>query len=101
MWNVYIVLYKDGSFYTGIATDIIERIKRHNSGKGAKYTRSRRPVELLYAEEFDTKTEAIKKEIEIKGLSRENKKRLIRLGLGQRFSLVAQESRGLLGINSA
>jgi len=89
MWYVYILRCKDDSFYTGISVDVEKRVKRHNSPKGAKYTRTRRPVELLYTEKFNTKIEAIKREIEIKRFSRENKRRLIKFGLGQRFSLVA------------
>jgi putative endonuclease len=85
MWYVYILRCKDGSFYTGISVDVEKRLERHNNSKGAKYTRARRPVELLYAEKFDTKIEAIKREIEIKSFSRENKIKLIKFGLGQRF----------------
>ena len=63
----YIVKCCDNTLYTGWT---------HNSGKGAKYTRSRRPVELIYAERFDTKQEAMRREWEIKQLSREEKLRL-------------------------
>lgn len=76
-WNVYIVRCSDDSFYTGITTDLKERIERHNSGDGAKYTRSRRPVSLIYEKKVASKSEAKRKEIEIKALSRENKERLI------------------------
>ena len=57
----YIVRCKDGSLYTGWTNDIEKRIKAHNEGKGAKYTKSRRPVKLVYYEEFQTKEEAMKR----------------------------------------
>lgn len=72
----YIVKCCDNTLYTGWTTDLDRRIEAHNSGKGAKYTRSRRPVELVYAECFDTKQEAMRREWEIKQLSREKKLRL-------------------------
>ena len=72
----YIVKCCDNTLYTGWTTDLDRRIEAHNSGKGAKYTRSRRPVELIYAERFDTKQEAMRREWEIKQLSREEKLRL-------------------------
>ena len=72
----YIVKCCDNTLYTGWTTDLDRRIEAHNSGKGAKYTRSRRPVELIYAERFDTKQEAMRREWEIKQLSRKEKLRL-------------------------
>ena len=84
MWHVYIVQCSDGSLYTGSTTDIEARLKRHNAGKASKYTRSRRPVALVYTEEFDDRPTALSREIEIKNFGVENKKRLIRFGLGQR-----------------
>ena len=72
----YIVRCCDNTLYTGWTTDLDRRMEAHNSGKGAKYTRSRRPVELIYAERFDTKQEALRREWEIKQLSREEKLRL-------------------------
>ena len=59
---VYILRCKDDTFYCGWTTDLTERIVAHNSGKGAKYTRSRRPVELEYYEEYDSKHEAMSRE---------------------------------------
>ena len=58
----YIVRCCDNTLYTGWTTDLDRRMEAHNSGKGAKYTRSRRPVELIYAERFDTKQEAMRRE---------------------------------------
>jgi len=88
IWYVYILRCNDDSFYTGISTNVGERLLRHNNGKGSKYTRSRRPVELAYMEKFQTKSQALKREIEIKKLSVENKKKLIKFGIGQRFPSV-------------
>jgi putative endonuclease len=76
-WYIYILKCADGSFYTGITTNLVERVKRHNSGDGAKYTRSRRPVTLVYSERIGLKSEAKVKEIEIKSLSRKNKEDII------------------------
>lgn len=73
----YIVKCRDGSLYTGWTTDLDKRVACHNAGKGAKYTRARRPVELIYFEEFKTKEEAMRRECEIKRLSRKKKEELI------------------------
>lgn len=73
----YIVKCNDGTFYTGWTTNLEKRIEVHNSGKGAKYTKSRRPVELVYSEEFPTKEEAMRREYEIKQLPRRKKENLI------------------------
>lgn len=74
----YMVRCRDGSLYTGWTTDVERRIKEHNEGKGAKYTHSRRPVELVYYEIFETKVEAMRREYAIKQLSREEKEMLIK-----------------------
>lgn len=74
---VYILRCADGTFYTGWTTDPERRTKVHNSGKGAKYTRARRPVELIYYEEFDDKIEAQRREWAIKQLTRAEKEELI------------------------
>ena len=75
---VYILRCSDGTFYTGYTTDPERRARVHNSGKGAKYTRSRRPVELIYTEEYDDKTEAQRREYAIKQLTRAEKEQLIK-----------------------
>lgn len=76
-WVLYIVRCKDNSLYTGITIDLKKRIKLHNQGKGAKYTRSRKPVRLLYSETCKNESNAKKREIKIKKLSRKNKLMLI------------------------
>ena len=73
----YIVRCSDGTLYTGWTTDVERRVRTHNSGKGAKYTRSRLPVTLVYYETYPTKQEAMRREWEIKQLTREEKERLI------------------------
>ena len=74
---VYILRCADGTFYTGWTTDVEKRVETHNSGNGAKYTRSRRPVELVYTEEFGDKIEAQHRERAIKKLTRTEKEKLI------------------------
>lgn len=73
----YMLLCKDGSLYTGWTNHIRKRLADHNSGKGAKYTRGRGPVELVYLELSDTKQEAMQKEFAYKKLTREEKEQLI------------------------
>ena len=74
---VYILKCCDNTLYTGWTTSLEKRLKTHNSGKGAKYTKSRLPVEIVYFEEFDNKIDAMKREYAIKQLSRQEKLRLI------------------------
>jgi putative endonuclease len=78
-WNVYIVRCADGSLYTGIATDIERRMAEHNSDDtlGAKYTRGRRPVKLVYSEHCDSRSDAARRESEIKRMKRDAKQNLI------------------------
>lgn len=76
----YMVKCSDGTYYTGWTTDLEHRVNVHNSGEGAKYTRSRRPVELVYYEKYETKAEAMKREYAIKQLSRKKKEELITAG---------------------
>ena len=78
MWNLYILQCRDGSLYTGVTIDIPNRLKRHNSGKGAKYTSARRPCRLVYYEEYHSESEAKQREREIKGWRRKEKIDLIR-----------------------
>lgn len=72
----YIVRCNDGTYYTGWTNDIEKRIKTHNEGKGAKYTKTRRPVTLVYYESFQTKEEAMRREWEIKQMKRGEKEKL-------------------------
>ena len=68
-WSVYILRCGDGTLYTGITNNLDKRIEYHSNGQGAKYTRSRLPVELLYHEQAKNRSEATRRELEIKGLS--------------------------------
>lgn len=74
----YILLCSDGSLYTGWTNNMEKRLRDHNSGKGAKYTKGRIPVELVYYETFPTKAEAMRREWEIKQLGRKEKQQLIK-----------------------
>lgn len=73
----YMVECRDGSLYTGWTNNLERRLKAHNEGKGARYTKSRRPVRLVYWECFDSKVEAMRREYAIKQLSRKKKLELI------------------------
>jgi putative endonuclease len=75
----YILQCSDGTYYTGWTTDPPRREKQHNAGTGARYTRMRRPVRMVYVEEQPDRTSAMKREIEIKRLPRERKGKLINL----------------------
>jgi putative endonuclease len=77
-WHVYMLLCNDGTLYTGYTNDLEKRIKAHNSGKnGARYTRSRRPIKLVYTEQVESKSAAARLEYRIKKMRRDKKKRLI------------------------
>lgn len=73
----YVLECSDGTYYTGWTNDLEKRVKMHNAGKGAKYTKPRRPVVLAYYEAFQTKEEAMRREWEIKQLSRKEKEQLV------------------------
>ena len=76
-WYLYILRCKDDTLYTGITTDVEKRLEAHRSGKGAKYTRGRSPLELVYRETCGSHSDALKRELEIKKLSREEKQKLV------------------------
>lgn len=73
MWFVYILLCSDNSLYTGISDDVEGRFKDHLAGKGAKYTKSHKPLKILHLEGHSNKSQALKREIEIKSWSRTEK----------------------------
>ena len=77
MHYVYILECSDGTLYTGWTTHLEERIQMHNSGKGAKYTRGRGPLELVFSEECASWSDALKRERQIKSLSKDQKEKLI------------------------
>ncbi len=76
-YYAYMLRCSDDTLYSGFTTDLKHREAAHNSGKGAKYTRSRRPVQMVYYEEFETKEEALRREAAYKRLSRKEKETLI------------------------
>ncbi len=73
MWNLYILLCEDGSFYTGITNNLEKRFKDHKKGVASKYTRSHKVVKLIYKEQLKTHSDALKREFQIKSWSREQK----------------------------
>lgn len=77
IWTVYIAKCNDGSLYTGCTNDVVKRIFTHNLGKGAKYTRSRLPIEVVYTENHSSYSESLKRENAIKKLTRPQKIKLI------------------------
>ena len=76
-WFVYILNCADGTLYTGITNDLDRRIKAHNAGTASKYTRVRRPVSIVYSEEVETKGDALRRELQIKRLTRSEKMAII------------------------
>jgi len=83
-YYVYIILCKGGSFYTGCTRDLDMRMKLHMNGKGAKYTRTHRPKKIVYAEEFGTRAEAMRREKTIKRLKHRQKLDLINIKTKQK-----------------
>ncbi|TCT23609.1 putative endonuclease [Melghiribacillus thermohalophilus] len=77
MYYTYMLRCSDGSLYTGYTNRLEYRISQHQAGKGAKYTKGRRPVQLVYVEEYETKGEAMKRENQIKQLSKSEKEALV------------------------
>ena len=77
LWYLYILECGDGSLYTGITDDVQKRLSAHNSGKGAKYTRGRRPLIVRYSEECTSHSAALRREIEVKRMTRTEKLALI------------------------
>jgi predicted GIY-YIG superfamily endonuclease len=79
VWLLYILRCGDGSLYTGIAVDVQARLAKHRSGKGAKYTRGRGPLELVYTEVCGSHSDALKRELAVKALPIEEKRKLCKL----------------------
>ena len=77
-WYLYILRCGDGTLYTGITNDIEKRLEAHRTGKGAKYTRGRGPLELAYRETCESHSHALKRELEVKKLSRLQKEQMIK-----------------------
>ena len=77
-WYLYILRCGDNTLYTGITTDVERRLEAHRSGKGAKYTRGRAPLELVYREVCSSHSQALKREMEVKALSRAAKEKLLK-----------------------
>lgn len=80
VWFVYILRCSDGTLYTGVTTEVERRCRQHNAGVASRYTRSRRPTQLVYQEEQPGRSAALKREAAIKALSRKQKEMLVRQG---------------------
>ena len=78
MWQIYIIECKDDKLYTGITNNLNRRLSEHNSGHGGRFTKFRRPVKLVYHQEVSNKSEALRREIEIKKFARSEKLNLVR-----------------------
>ena len=85
-WSVYIVRCRDGSFYTGISNNVPARLQRHNDGRGARYTRSRLPVRLVWRKRVKDKSAALRLEAAMKKLSRARKVLLVKASARQRLA---------------
>lgn len=77
-WVLYILSCGDGTLYTGITNDLDARLKKHEDGSGAKYTKGRGPLHLVYTEQQDSRSTALKRELAVKALSRREKDSLIK-----------------------
>jgi putative endonuclease len=84
-YYVYIIRCKDGSYYTGHAKDVEKRFEMHLKGRGARYTRMHEPEKLVYTEQFESRSEAMRRERQIKTLSHNKKQRLIKNNCKRNF----------------
>jgi len=82
-WQIYIILCTDNSLYTGITCDIVRRMQEHGASRGARYFRGRKPLQLVYLENADTRSTASKREAAIKKLTRLEKEALVASGLNE------------------
>lgn len=73
MWFVYVLFCSDSSLYTGITNDLEKRFTAHKNGKGAQYTKSHKPIKIVYSQSFEQKSDALKREAEIKKMRRPDK----------------------------
>jgi putative endonuclease len=78
VWSLYILECRDGSFYTGVTTDVDRRLRQHQEGTASRYTRTHRPVALVHSEECGTRAQALSRECVVKTLSRQRKEELVR-----------------------
>jgi putative endonuclease len=76
-WSLYILRCNDGSFYTGVTTDIDRRFRKHQDGRASRYTRTRRPVALIYQERCGSRSQALSRECAVKALGRKGKEKLV------------------------
>ncbi len=86
MWFVYILLCEDNSLYTGYTNNVSHRFSDHKNGKGGHYTRSHKPIKIIYSEQLPTQSQALKRELEIKSWSRKKKINTLKLVLMEKNS---------------
>ncbi|MGZ5469884.1 MAG: GIY-YIG nuclease family protein [Candidatus Aminicenantales bacterium] len=79
-WSLYILRCRDESFYTGVTTDIDRRFRQHEAGRASRFTRTRRPVVLVYQETCGTRSQALSRECAVKSLGRQGKEKLVAVG---------------------
>ncbi len=96
----YILECRDGSFYTGWTNNLKKRLRSHNEGRGSKYTKARRPVRLVYYESYGTKQEAMRREYQIKRMTRRQKEKLLAAEASSGCSL-RQDAAGAQGLLAA
>lgn len=89
MWFVYILLCKNNTLYTGTTNNLEKRFSEHKNGKGGHYTRSHKPIKLIYSEELPTQSEALKRESQIKSWTRKNKIQILHLSLNIKGKFVS------------
>ena len=87
MWFIYIILCNDNSLYTGSTNNLTKRFQAHLSGTGASYTRSHKPLKIIYTETFATRSESLKREIEIKSWNRAQKIKNLNLNLSHSLQI--------------
>lgn len=80
LWHLYILRCQDGSLYTGVTKDLARRFKMHNDGKASRYTRVRRPVEMIYHQECGSRTQALVRECAVKSLPKKKKLEIVNAG---------------------
>lgn len=93
-WTVYILRCSDTTLYTGITNNLAHRFQQHTLGKGARYTRGRQPLSLVYTEEYETKSEALKREYIIKQMPKERKVSLIESSIPKTHYLLNKAIQG-------
>jgi putative endonuclease len=100
-WIFYILKCSDGSFYSGITNDLERRLRQHRSGRASRYTRTRRPMRIVYREPCASRSHALRREHQVKGLSRKEKEQLIARGRKpDKRTQIPKRRKGVVGIRA-